>query len=161
MHYRRLNYHTVNDKFLIPLVNELLKRVQRAIMFSKINLRSRYHQVQMATSDIHKTTFRTHEDHYEFTWCLSVSRSRMPPPPLKGLWMLSFREHLRKFDLVFFDDILIHLLIISLYTWRWCCICCENIRYMQRDRNAVLAGCKWSIWYILSPIMGFPRTHIR
>ncbi|GJU39438.1 reverse transcriptase [Tanacetum coccineum] len=76
--YRQLNKHKIKDKFPIPVIEELIDELHGAQVFSKLDLRSGYHQIRMADEDVHKTAFRTHEGHYEH------------------------------FVLVFFDDILIY-----------------------------------------------------
>jgi hypothetical protein len=66
VNYRALNALTVKDTFSTPIVNELLDELHGACPFTKLDLRSGYHQVRMRSTDVHKMTFRTHDSLYEF-----------------------------------------------------------------------------------------------
>ncbi|KAG8492268.1 hypothetical protein CXB51_009928 [Gossypium anomalum] len=64
--YQQLNKLTVKNKYLLLKIDDLFYQVQRASVFSKIDLRSGYHQLRVKEADVHKIAFRTRYGHYEF-----------------------------------------------------------------------------------------------
>ncbi|GKC78225.1 reverse transcriptase domain-containing protein [Tanacetum coccineum] len=104
--YRELNKLTVKNRYPFPRNDDLFDQLQGSQFFTKIDLRSGYHQLRVHEDNIPKTTFRTRYGHFEFI--IMPFGLTNAPAVFMDLMNRVYRPYLDKFVLVFIDDILIY-----------------------------------------------------
>ena len=103
--YRALNKNTIKNRFPVPRIEDIFDRLQGSSYYSRIDLKSGYHQIRIVPEDIHKTAFRTQFGLYEYV--VMPFGLTNAPATFNRLMERIFQKH-RAYTGVFFDDIIIH-----------------------------------------------------
>jgi hypothetical protein len=137
----------MKNKYPLPRIEDLFNRMRGARVFSKIDLRSGYHQMRIRPSDIPKTTFSTRYGLYEFT-VMSFGLTNAPTY-FMNLMNKVFMEYLDRFVGVFIDDILIYSKSDSDHE--------EHLRLVLqklRDNQLYAKFSKCEFWISEAPFLG-------
>nr|GEX55908.1 putative reverse transcriptase domain-containing protein [Tanacetum cinerariifolium] len=106
INYRKLNKLTIKNRYPLPRIDDLFDQLQGSSVYSKINLRSSYHQLRVRDEDIPKTAFRTRYGHYEFQ--VMPFRITNAHAVFMDLMNRACKPYFNKYVIVFIDDILIY-----------------------------------------------------
>jgi len=106
INYRQLNKVTIKNRYPLPRIDDLMDQLVGAHVFSKIDLRSGYHQIKVKDEDMQKTAFRTRYGHYEYT-VMPFGVTNAPGVFMEYMNRI-FHTYLDRFVVVFIDDILIY-----------------------------------------------------
>jgi len=111
--YRRLNDLTIKNRFPMPIMEEILEELSGSKYFTKLDMKSGYHQVRMHPDDEFKMDFKTHQGHYQFR--VMPFGLTNAPATFQCLMNDVLAPFLRKFVMVFLDDILIYSPSLSVH----------------------------------------------
>ncbi|GBG88162.1 hypothetical protein CBR_g46650 [Chara braunii] len=104
--YHKLNAQTVKNVGPLPRIDDLLERLGGAKFFSKLDLKSGYHQLEIRQEDRYKTAFKTRYGHFE--WLVTPFGLTNAPATFQTAMTTEFRHMLDRFVLIYLDDILVY-----------------------------------------------------
>ncbi|GBG60360.1 hypothetical protein CBR_g4318 [Chara braunii] len=104
--YRKLNAQTIRNVGPLPRIDDLLKRLGGAKFFSKLDLKSGYHQLEIRQEDRYKTAFKTR--YGDFKWLVMPFGLTNAPATFQATMTTEFRHMLDRYVLIYIDDILVY-----------------------------------------------------
>ncbi|GBG60065.1 hypothetical protein CBR_g396 [Chara braunii] len=104
--YRKLNAQTVKNAGPLPRIDDLLERLGGATYFSKLDLKSGYHQIEIQPQDRYKTAFKTRYGHFE--WVVMPFGLTNAPTTFQAAMTTEFRDLLDRSILIYLNDILVY-----------------------------------------------------
>ncbi|GBG80720.1 hypothetical protein CBR_g31176 [Chara braunii] len=104
--YRKLNEQTIKNADPLPQINDLLERLGSAKYFSKLDLKSEYHQIEIQPRDRYKTAFKTRYGHFE--WLVMPFSLTNTPTTFRAAMTTEFRDLLDCTVVIYLDDILVY-----------------------------------------------------
>jgi hypothetical protein len=152
--YQSLNKKTIKNRYPIPCIDELMDELHGEVFCTKMYLRSGYHQINIREQDIEKTTFRCHFGNFEFLGMpFGLTNA---PTTFHSCMNHIFRGHLRKYLLVFFDDILIYN-----KTWDEHLAHLEEILSIMHAQSLYAKESKCDVWYERTLVLGAHHQQTR
>ena len=137
--YRQLNRATISNQYPLPRIDELFDQLQGSRVYSKIDLRSGYHQLKVRENDVSKTAFRMRYGHYEFlVMPFGLTNALVA---FMNLMNMVFSPYLDKFVIVFIDDILVYSSSLEEHA--------EHLRtvlHILRERQLYAKFSKFQFW---------------
>ena len=137
--YRQLNKITIKNKYPLSRIDDLFDQLQRGRVFSKIDLRSEYHQLRIKESDVLKTAFKTHYGYFEFL----VMPFGLTNAPIAFMDLMNrvFHPYLDQFVIVFIDDILVYSRNVEEHAYHF-----RIVFQILRDRELYAKLFKCEFW---------------
>jgi hypothetical protein len=145
--YKKLNAMTIKNRFPMPLVDEILDELAGTRYFSKLDMHSGYHQVRMQQGGEYKTAFKTHQGHYQFKVMPFVLTNA--PATFQCIMNEVLAPFLRKFVMVFLDDILVYS-----HTWETHMAHLRQVLLKLREHKLYMKSSKCSFAQIQLEYLG-------
>ncbi|GBG71634.1 hypothetical protein CBR_g9050 [Chara braunii] len=130
--YHKLNAQTIRNADPLPRIDDLLERLGGAQFFSKLDLKSGYHQLEIREEDRYKTAFKTRYGHFE--WLVMSFGLTNAPTTFQAAMTTEFRQMLDRFVLIYLDDILVYSRSLDEHVEHLCTVL-ERLRQAKYKAN--------------------------